>query len=229
MEKITSENYDKEYPFITNSELLEEKGFGSGIPNEEYFKLKNKYKRFLDSYIKEILPLELIDTNMKKSELKFVPIKKEDMDYYQITSTMGLSYIYLRNNIYIEKLSLEDIKYLSSKDKYDDDTREFVKRTYLSVINPYEDDENLILFYGPENSKHLCESKDIVIGIRYNEFDENGMTDEEYQENFIAQLRLVAQLSTVLEIGGENELGSKVRCIQYNELSIMKKYKGNTK
>lgn len=229
MEKITSENYDKEYPFITNNELVEEKGFGSGIPNEDYFKLKNRYKSFLDSYIKEILPLELIDTNMKKSELKFVPINEEDMDYYQITSTMGLSYIYLRNNIYIEKLSFEDIKYLSEKKGYDDETREFVKRTYLSVINPYSDDENLIIFYGPENSKHLCESKDIVIGIRYNEFDDNGMSDEEYQENFIAQLRLIAQLSTVLEIGGENELGSKVRCIQYNELSIMKKYNGTTK
>lgn len=229
MEKITSENYDKEYPLIINSELLEEKGFGSGVPNEEYFRLVNLYKSFLDRYIKEKLPLELIDTNMKKSELKFVPIKEEDMDYYQITSTMGLSYIYLRNNIYIEKLSLDDIKYLSSKDKYDDEVREFIKRTYLSVINPYSDDENLIIFYGPENSKHLCESKDIVIGIRYNEFDENGMSDEEYQENFIAQLRLVAQLSTVLEIGGENELGSKVRCIQYNELSIMKKYRSSTK
>ena len=66
MEKITSENYDKEYPLITNNELLEEKGFGSGIPNEEYFKLKNRYKSFLDSYIKEKLPLELIDTNKRR-------------------------------------------------------------------------------------------------------------------------------------------------------------------
>ena len=227
MEKITSENHDKEYPFIVNEELLLEKGFEDY--DKKYFELKNRYKSFLDNYIKEKLPLELIDTNMKESELKFVPVKEEDMDYYQITSTMGLSYIYLRNNIYIEKLSKEDIDYLSGRKKYDDETREFIKRTYLSVINPYSDDENLIIFYGPENNKHLCESKDIVIGIRYNEFDDNGMTDEEFQENFIAQLRLIAQLSTVLEIGGENELGSKVRCIQYNELSIMKKYKSNAK
>ena len=48
MEKITSENFDKEYPLITNNELLEEKGFGSGTPNKEYFRLVNLYKSFLE-------------------------------------------------------------------------------------------------------------------------------------------------------------------------------------
>lgn len=229
MKMITKENIELVYPQIINNDLLVEKGFKIDDENNEYFKLLNKYKKLFEEYLKEKLPLELIDDNMKKSDLKFVPIKKDDMDFYQITSTMGLSYIYLRNNLYIEKLSKEDLEYLSKKDKLDDEGREFIKRTYLSVINPYENDEKRIIFYGPENEKHLCDSTDVVLGIRYNEFETNGMSDEDFQKNFLEQLRLIAQVSTLLEIASPNELGSEVKVIQYNELSIMKKYSGNTK
>ena len=224
---ITKDNIELVYPQITNNDLLVEKGFKIDEENNEYFKLLNKYKKLFEEYLKEKLPLELIDDNMKKSDLKFVPVKKEDMDFYQITSTMNLDYIYLRNNLYIEKLSKEDLEFLSKKDKLDEESKEFIKRTYQTVINPY--DEKRIIFYGPENEKHLCDSTDVVLGIRYNEFEQNGMSDEEFQKNFLEQLRLIAQVSTLLEIASPNELGSGVKVIQYNELSIMKKYSGNTK
>lgn len=226
---ITKDNIELVYPQITNNDLLVKKGFKIDEENNEYFTLLNKYKKFFEGYLKEKLPLELIDDNMKKSDLKFVPIKKEDMDFYQITSTMNLDFIYLRNNLYIEKLSKEDLDFLSKKDKLDEESKDFIKRTYQTVINPYENDEKRIIFYGPENEKHLCDSTDVVLGIRYNEFEQNEMSDEEFQKNFLEQLRLIAQVSTLLEIASPNELGSVVKVIQYNELSIMKKYSGNTK
>ena len=226
---ITKENIEYEYPQIRNNDLLVEKGFKIDDENSEYFKLLNNYKKLFESYLKEKLPLELIDDNMKRSDLKFVPIKEEDMDFYQISSTMGLDYIYLRNNLYIEKLNKEDLEFLSKKETLDDEVREFIQKTYLAVINPYENDEKRIVFYGPENGKHLCDSTDVVLGIRYNEFETNGMSDEEFQKNFLEQLRLIAQVSTLLEIASPNELGSEVKVIQYNELSIIKKYSGTTK
>ena len=226
---ITKDNIEFVYPQIINNDLLVQKGFKIDDEENLYFKLLNKYKKLFEEYLKEKLPLELIDDNMKKSDLKFVPIKKEDMDFYQITSTMNLDYIYLRNNLYIEKLSKEDLDFLSKKDSLDEESKEFIKRTYQIVINPYENDEKRIIFYGPENEKHLCDSTDVVLGIRYNEFEQNGMSDDEFQKNFMEQLRLIAQVSTLLEIASPNELGSEVKVIQYNELSIMKKYNGNTK
>ena len=226
---ITKENIELQYPQITNNDLLVQKGFKIDEDDNNYFKLLNKYKKLFEEYLKEKLPLELINDNMKKSNLKFVPIKKEDMDFYQITSTMNLDYIYLRNNLYIEKLNKEDLDFLSKKDNLDDETKEFIKRTYQTVINAYENDEKRIIFYGPENSKHLCDSTDVVLGIRYNEFEVNGMSDEEFQKNFLEKLRLIAQVSTLLEIAAPNELGSQVKVIQYNELSIMKKYNSNIK
>lgn len=224
---ITKENIEFEYPQIRNNDLLAIKGFRIDDDNNEYFKLLNNYKKLFESYLKEKLPLQLIDENIKKSELKFIPMKEDNMDFYQISSTMGLDYIYLRNNLYIEKLSKEDLELLSTLQTYDDGAKEFIKRTYLTVINPY--DEKRLVFYGPENSKHLCDSTDVVLGIRYNEFETNGMNDEEFQKNFLEQLRLISQVSTLLEIASPNELGTNVKVIQYNELSIMRKYCGNTK
>lgn len=224
---ITKENIEFEYPQIRNNDLLVEKGFKIDDDNSEYFKLLNNYKKLFESYLKDKLPLQLIDDNMKSSDLKFVPVKEEDMDFYQISSTMGLNYIYLRNNLYIENLSKEDLEIFYTLETFDDKAKEFIKRTYLTVINPY--DEKRIIFYGPENSKHLCDSTDVVLGIRYNEFEINGMSDEEFQKNFLEQLRLISQVSTLLEIASPNELGSNVKVIQYNELSIMKKYNANVK
>ena len=226
---ITKENIEYEYPQERNNDLLEEKGFKIDDGDNEYFKLLNNYKKLFENYLKEKLPLQLIDDNMKKSDLKFVPIKEEDMDFYQISSTMGLDYIYLRNNLYIEKLNKEDLELLSTLETYDDKAKDFINRTYLTVINPYENDEKRIMFYGPENGKHLCDSTDVVLGIRYDEFEPNGMSDEEFQKNFLEQLRLIAHVSTLLEIASPNELGSNVKVIQYNELSIMKTYNDNIK
>ena len=222
MEKITAENIEKSYPNLIDFDLAREKGLGDEKLSEKYFELVNKYKALFEKLLLEELPLQLIDDNMKKSALKFIPIKDEDKDYYQMTTTMPLDYIYARNNFYIEKLSKEDLEALGSFDELNDESRKFIKRTLKDVINPYGDDQ--MVFYGPENGKYLCDSTDIVIGIRYDEFADTEVSDEKFQERFLAQLKLISQLSTVLEVVGQDNLGTGLKLVQYNEVSIMKKY-----
>ena len=180
--KIDLSNIEKAYPNdLINYELLKAKKLGDDKPNDKYFKLLNKYKSFFEKYLKEKLPLEQIDNNFKESNLDFKVIEDEDKDFYQITSTMGLHYIYLRNNIYIEKLNDEDINFLSKKEKYDESIREFINRTFKIVINPFE--ESRKIFYGPENGQFMCNTDDIVIGFRYDEFN-NSLEDDEFEKNF---------------------------------------------
>lgn len=220
--KISIENIEKEYPSnLINYDLLKEKGLGEKDPNEKYFELLNKYKSFFEDYLKEKLPLLQIDNNMKESELAFKPIEETNMDFYQITSSMGLKYVYLRNNLYIEKLNSADIEFLDSKEEYNDETREFISRTFKDVINPYDDSK--VIFYGPENGQFLCNSNDVVLGIRYDEFNTE-LEDKAFQENFIEKQRIISQLITVLSVYGLQQLGVNVKLIQYNEVSIMKKY-----
>lgn len=216
---ITKDNIGYMYPQIINNDLLKEKGFNIYEDNF-YFKLLNRYKIFLEQYLKEKLCLDLIDENLEKSPLGFEKIKDEDKDFYQKTSTMGLNYIYLRNNIYIEHLKDEDIEFLSKQSEYNDTTKEFIKRTCVSVINPYED--NKIIFYGPENQKHICDSTDIVLGIRYDEFATKGMSDDEFQKNFVEKMALIGNLIELISVVSEQEIGHKVKLIQYNSVSILK-------
>ncbi len=216
---ITKDNIGCMYPQIINNDLLKEKGFNIYEDNS-YFELLNRYKSFLEQYLKEKLCLDLIDENLEKSPLGFEKIKDEDKDFYQKTSTMGLNYIYLRNNIYIEHLKDEDIEFLSKQSEYNDTTKEFIKRTCISVINPYEDSK--IIFYGPENQKHICDSTDIVLGIRYDEFVTNGMSDDEFQKNFVEKLALIGNLIGLISVVSEKEIGHKVKLIQYNSASIIK-------
>ena len=221
MEKITKENIEKEYPNnLRNNNLIKKRGL-----ENKYFDLLNKYNKFLTSFLKEKLPLEQIDENMGKSELNFVKIKEEDMDFYQITNTSNLDYIYLRNNLYIEKLNEDDIKYLEKKKEYDEEVSTFISRTFKNVINPYKDSK--MIFYGPENRNFMCNSDELVLGIRYDEFNSE-LEDEEFKENFLKKQELISQLTLVLSIVGLKELNCNINVIQYNEISIINKYKENS-
>ena len=133
---INLENYEKQFPFILNQKLMQEKGLWIEKPSRRYFNLTNKYKRLLECSLIKCLPLEQIDSNMEKSDLGFVPVETPAMDFYQATSGMGLNYIYLRNNIYIEKLSEKDLVLLESLNS-EEDEEQFVKRTLKDVIYPY--------------------------------------------------------------------------------------------
>ena len=221
--EINAKNIKKQHPKgLIRYELLSQKGLGVGKqPNQRYFTLMNKYKGFFELYLKETLPLELIDQNTRESELGFKPIKEEDMDFYQRTSGMGLKYLYLRNNLYVEKLSASELQLLEGFTGYGDETKAFIAKTFLKVINPF--DESRIVFYGPENQNFLCYSDEVVLGIRYDEFNTE-LEDEQFAQNFLEKQTIISQISTVMSIVGLETLGTNLRFIQYNELSIIEKY-----
>lgn len=216
--QINEDNYRKQLPFVQNIELLKQKGLGKEKPNQRYFELTNKYKRLLENYLLKHLPLEQIDTNMRKDDLGFIPIETPDMDFYQATSGMGLNYIYLRNNLYIEKLSEEALTVLESMKNGEEEAEHFIKQTMKEVVYPYNED-NHMLFYGPENGNFLVDSASIVIGIRHNEFDVE-LEDEEFKENFLEKQNIIAQVSLVVSICGIQALDIPVVMIQYNEFSV---------
>lgn len=213
---INLENYEKQFPFILNQKLMQEKGLWIEKPSRRYFNLTNKYKRLLECSLIKCLPLEQIDSNMEKSDLGFVPVETPAMDFYQATSGMGLNYIYLRNNIYIEKLSEKDLVLLESLNS-EEDEEQFVKRTLKDVIYPYTV-EKQVLFYGPENRNYLVDSASIIIGIRHNEFDV-GLENEAFKENFLKKQEIISQLSLVISVIGMKQFDIPVLMIQYNEFS----------
>ncbi len=204
---------------LIHRDLLEEKALGEEEPNERYSMLAERYKRFFEQYLMDNLPLEQIDQNMRESNLGFCPIKEADMDRYQKSSGMGLGYLYLRNDFYIELLDGANLDYLDKAAVYNPEVAAFIQRSFRRVIDPFE--EPTPIFYGPENGQFLCDSDSIVIGVRYDEFNTE-LEDEAFTKNFMERQRILSQLSTVLEIYAQQTLGTKLRFIQYNEASVMK-------
>ena len=100
MDELIKENIE-----ISDINLLTSKGlYENNNLNSKYYQLYKNYKILLDKYLVNKLELDVYDQSIDDTGLKFMPVKKEDMDYYQYISTMNLKYIYLRNNLYVEKL-----------------------------------------------------------------------------------------------------------------------------
>lgn len=204
-----------EVPF--RPELFRGKGLGEWTPNERYYLLLGRYKKALEDLLLEKLPLRLIDENMKKSLLDFRPIPEEKQDYYQKGSGMGLRYIYLRNDLHIEKLSAEELGFLEGMSGLDEEGKAFLAATVERVVNPY--DQICLIFYGPENGHYVCDSNAIVLGIRYDEF-ETDLDGNAFMDAFLQKLKLIGQLQTIVEVVGKDALSRDVRLMQYNEASV---------
>jgi hypothetical protein len=161
-------------PFTLNKELAHSKGITSTIElDENYFNLQSIYKEHLEKYLFEALNLKQYEEKITSNNFEFVEIDKGKQDPYQKFSSLDLKYIYLRNNIHIEKLNTEDLEILKGNNI--DLISEMVKRTYKDVITINY--SNVNTSYGPVTPNYFAPMNAIVFIIRYksndNELDES--------------------------------------------------------
>lgn len=185
---------------------------------ENYLKLYKLYNNLLVQYLIKKYDLNLYDKMIKDSNRLFTKVDTNDMDIYQYVSSKYLDYLYIRNNIYIEKLSQEELLYLSStKELLDSNNEQFIEKTYKKVIF-----ENEYTMYGPDNSKYLKKPNTLIIGLRCKSIDLNNGSDDEL-DNFLSQqqyLKLfIPELSRQLN---DRNLDS-IEVIEYNNSSVVKK------
>lgn len=185
---------------------------------ENYLKLYSLYNDLLIQYLIKKYNLNLYDEMIQNSKRNFKKIDTKDMDIYQYTSSKYLNYLYIRNNIYIEKLSKEELLYLSNTNEIlDTNNEQFIEKTYKKVIF-----ENEYTMYGPDNPKFLKKPNTLVIGLRCKSIDLNNDSDDEL-DNFLSQqqyLKLfIPELSRQLN---DRNLDS-IEVIEYNSSSVVKK------
>ena len=102
------------YPNDIDYVKLEQQGLcKDGNLNDAYFKLYNTYLSLFYDILNDN-GLNSFDNDLENSNLHFNQVEKEDMDMYQSNSIF--KYFYVRNNLYLEKLSNEDIENLLSND-----------------------------------------------------------------------------------------------------------------
>ena len=155
--------------------------------NEEYLKLYLLYKNIFEIYLWN--KLNFRKYNNIFSSLSLVSIKEEKKDFYQKYSKYLGEFFYLRNNLYIENLSEEELKFLKmlvpNSNLETEEIMMFVQNTYLKVIRE-SINENEYYQFGIFSSQFFVKNETIVVGFSYENFYEevgHEFNEKKYLEN----------------------------------------------
>ena len=224
---ITILDYETRFPSF-NQEYF------NNLNNEskqEYLKLYLLYYNLLYKYLIPKLNLKHYDNMLLNSDNIFYQVPLENMDLYQRIGSNYLKYFYLRNNIYIERLSKEELdflkkKLLSNNNELDNETTTFIKNTYQKVILEDANDVKNIN-YGPDSCDFYKPSNNIIIGVRFDNYykesnESNSESGSKYNDR-IYELEIITKfLAKHLE---DFEVPCSV--IIYNEFNINKLFHDN--
>ena len=201
------------YPNDIDYVKLEQQGLcKDGNLNDTYFKLYNTYLSLFYDILNDN-GLNSFDNDLENSNLHFNQVEKEDMDMYQSNSIF--KYFYVRNNLYLEKLSNEDIENLLSNDS---NKKDIALRTFKDIINI---DDGYKVCYGPDTDNFWYDSDILVLGFRFLEFSDNGLSDEAWEEEFYKKRTYLNNMFSSLEASLTEKLGLKVKICEYDEYSII--------
>lgn len=228
LKKVMEQDYKLLFPKSKENDNFETM---NEIEKEKYLSLYSIYRKLLTEYLIKKIGLKEIDQSIIESGLSFIPINEEDMDFYQYFSADDLKYLYLRNNVYIERLTNEERKFLeeriSSEDyNLDKKAEELIERSFRKVISECEEENNKTkVFFGPTTSSYLVSNDSIVIGLRYDEFADTDISDAEWDEQNNNQINYLVKLFNNVIENIKESTNLAVSFIKYNELTVLKKNK----
>ena len=157
---------------------------------DNYISLYQLYSNLLYQYLIDKLKLNIYDKMIMDARNHFEPVSVDNMDFYQYLAKDYLKYFYIRNNLHIERLNIEELaflkhKYESKNNLLDQDTIKFIRKTYPKVIAERVYGDNVKVNYGPDNYPFYQESNALIIGVRFNEYYlEDGETEEEWNRKY---------------------------------------------
>ena len=223
--KKYNEMTEKDYNTIFPSSNLEYLNSLTGTQKDTYLILNGLYRSLLNQYLKQLV-LGNYDKILSSSDLSFVPVATEEQDFYQYYSNNDLKYYYVRNNIFVERLSDEELNYLKSRIITNNFTLQsedvtFVRNTFSKVIKEEDiDGKAYVTNFGPDSSTFHAQSNSLVIGFRYDEFNLNDMTEEKWAQNNNKQREFLWNFNNQLEMDLKQKLNIPVSVIEYDEYSI---------
>lgn len=193
---------------------------------EEYLQLYEKYYQLFLKYLLEKIPLKDYDELLKESELDFKVVSKEEMDIYQYLSSSLFNYFYIHNNVYIERLTDLEKKTLQQITKQDEplteEARKFIEKTYKRcVLEGQNITEREYVNFGPQSPQFYQPSNSIIIGFRYDEYEQDvNQTDEEWDIRNQQREDFLLPFLEKIEKEFDQKLPVPIRIIWYDDESI---------
>ena len=221
--KIIKDNVE-----VSDMDLLVSKGlYKDDDYTDKFYKLYKRYHILLDKYLVRKFSLDKYDKYVDEARLRFIPVDKENMDYYQYISQMDLNYLYLRNNIYVEKLSNEDIAtILDIKGNFleypSEESFELIERTYRDIIDVNNKPNAVHMCrYGPDNDNYWFPSNELIIGFRHDDFADNGLGEgAEWSDNNTKQVIFINSFLNNIDRDIAKLTEEKVNFVWYNDYTI---------
>ncbi|WP_072073925.1 hypothetical protein [Streptococcus sanguinis] len=201
-------NIDVFYRFMRKTDINQidfEKAYALGLSdskkeiNKEYLKQQDAYREILFDYINRQIDFKEFDKEIANLEVSqfFRSVKKPLKDisdremYYSSLSHLDSEYLYIHNDIHIERLSDEEfqtLKDIKSGEIVDEVEKEkFLKKTLVRVISYYgEGKDNFAVQYrvhggGAIKSDILHSS--LLFSIEYRKPKNSGTLDYYFDEN----------------------------------------------
>ena len=180
-----------------------------------YLKIQSLYLKVLEKYLESKIDLKKYDDIINNSELDFGEIPEKYKRPFHKISYLNLNHIYIRNFLFIEKLSNEAlnifINKISANDfSIDDNLLMIVVNTYKEIIkNNYAMDkyqEKVTTVYDSFVPENVLDSNQLVITIQTG-IPNNNLTGDEFVENRHKQSKLLEEISNSLVEDIKNNLG----------------------
>lgn len=202
----------------SNVELIKSKS----ISDEEYIILKKTYKQLFEIYLQSKIDLKLYDNKIKNSDLDFGQGHQVKINLINdLGEYLGLNYIFIINDFFVEKLSINDLNELRrvyQEKKYNLNTKKMIERTYKDVlnnnfVNGEFKDVPFNRCYGQMVPKNFALSDSLVIKIIFGK-NIKQYNDDEYLANAKAKTNFLNILSNELKKEIEEKFGIRVTILR---------------
>ena len=148
--------------------------------NTEY--IERIYRIGFSKFLLEKLDLQMYDDELKEDEMNFIPCDEEHKTDTQKKDELKLNYIFVRNDVHVERLSDEQKAVLEKQDLdkvYSNDVMDIIEKTYVDVMGykkiESEEDKTAKTFYDERFAPVFVTFDTIVIKIAtMHEYDKKG-------------------------------------------------------
>lgn len=127
---------------------------------DEFVRLQKKYRKALEEYLDKRVHLKEVEQTILDSGLDIPKVEDQEYNFYHQSEVLTSGYLFVRNNIHIEKLSEEDLKYLKETPVLDE---KFIEGTIPTVI--FEDGYHT--FFGNPTDENRVDCKSVIMEFTY--------------------------------------------------------------
>lgn len=206
---ISEEQVNQLYPNNYDTTILKSYSLMDWKLNTTFRYYYSCYHYYLDEYLKSVLNLQEINDKIKELNLQV-----ELNSLYKEISTLDLECIFIRNNIFLDRLSKDEFELFTEYYKNKDIIKigELVKNTYKKLIRfDFNIGRDKVVNYDPLYGSMLTLNNALVIGISAKEDAELNSYIKEKEIEFSNILEMPVK---IFIFDGENKKDTKVTFVE---------------